>query len=59
MLDSLGAMGWAGIGLLVVGLGVVALADPLVAGGLAIILLGLGLLVKRGIDLVFSMLGMA
>ncbi len=59
MFDSLGPMGWAGIFLLIAGLGVVALADPLVAAGLVTILVGLGLLVKRGADLVMSMLGMA
>ena len=59
MFDSLGPMGWAGILLLLAGLAVVAFADPLVAAGLAIILVGLGLLVKRGVDLVMGMLGMA
>ena len=59
MFESLGPMGWAGILFLIVGLGVVAVADPLVAAGLAIVLVGLGLLVKRGVDLVMAMLGMA
>lgn len=59
MFKSLGPMGWGGILLLIGGLSVVALADPLVAAGLAIMLAGLGLLVKRGVDLVMSMLGMA
>jgi hypothetical protein len=59
MLDALGPLGWAGIVVLLAGLGLIAYADPLVAAGVGIVLLGLGLLVKRGVDMVMAMMGMA
>lgn len=58
MLDSLGVLGWIGVFLLLVGVGVIAYADPLVAAGLVIVLVGLGLVVKEGIDRVMTMFGM-
>jgi len=59
MLDALGPLGWGGIVVLLAGLGLIAYADPLVAAGVGIVLLGLGLLVKRGVDMVMAMMGMA
>lgn len=59
MIDSLGLVGWLGIVILLVGLGVIAWAAPVVAAGMALVLVGLGLLVKRGLDQVMAMFGMA
>jgi hypothetical protein len=48
MLGKLGSTGLAGVSLLIGGLAVVAYASPIVAGGLALMLVGL-VLVARGL----------
>lgn len=59
MIDSLGLVGWAGLVLLLAGIGVIAYAEPLVALGLVIVLVGLGLVVKQVLEQVMRMFGMA
>lgn len=54
MLDKLGTTGVVGLVLLVAGLGVVALENIVIAAGLALVFVGVGLLVK---GLVGSLLG--
>ncbi|MFB6094382.1 MAG: hypothetical protein ABEJ77_05525 [Halanaeroarchaeum sp.] len=58
MLEKLGALGVLGLVAMVLGLGLVAVADPLVAAGLFLVLAGTGLLVKRGLDQVMGLFGM-
>ena len=59
MIDSLGILGWVGIAILVVGIGVIAAVEPLVALGMVLVIVGMGLVVKQGIDQVMGMFGMA
>lgn len=59
MIDSLGMLGWVGIAILVVGIVVIAAVEPLVALGMVLVLVGMGLVVKQGIDQVMGMFGMA
>ncbi|QDX40104.1 hypothetical protein [Salarchaeum sp. JOR-1] len=59
MLDKLGTQGLVGILLVVVGLAVVAYNAPIVAIGLFVVLLGLALLVRRGLRAGMEMMGMA
>lgn len=60
MLQRIGLAGVAGTVLLVAGLAVIAvLADaPVVAGGLLLILLGVGLLAKGLVDAVLASMGL-
>jgi hypothetical protein len=58
MLDKLGALGVLGAVLLLAGIGVTAYANPLVGAGIALVVAGLGLLVKRGVDQVMGLFGM-
>ncbi|GAB7019206.1 DUF7470 family protein [Halostagnicola bangensis] len=54
MLDKLGPLGIAGLAIVLVGIVLIAIESLLVAGGMALVLLGLGLTVKA---LVSGMLG--
>ncbi|MFC6731389.1 MULTISPECIES: hypothetical protein [unclassified Haladaptatus] len=58
MLDKLGTGGLVGLLLLVVGLGVIAYANPLVAAGLALVLAGVGLVAKGLVSGMLSAFGM-
>lgn len=58
MFDRLGAVGVLGIVLVVAGLALVAVESLLVAGGMALVLLGVGLAVKSLISGMLSAFGM-
>ncbi|MFB6153802.1 MAG: hypothetical protein ABEJ27_06075 [Halodesulfurarchaeum sp.] len=58
MLQRLGLLGWTGIVLLLVGVATVAIADPVIALGLLLVLVGTGLIVKRVADEVMGLFGM-
>jgi len=58
MLDKLGALGVLGAILLFAGIGVTIYANPLVGAGIALVVAGMGLLVKRGVDQVMGLFGM-
>ncbi|MGB9986855.1 DUF7470 family protein [Salarchaeum japonicum] len=59
MLDKLGAQGVLGAVLVLAGLGIVAYNAPIVAVGLFVVLLGLTILVRRGLRAGMEMMGMA
>ncbi|EJN59783.1 hypothetical protein SAMN04487950_3238 [Halogranum rubrum] len=59
MLDKLGTTGILGVVLLLVGIAVVAYKAPIVAVGIALALVGLGLVAKGLVSNVMSMFGMA
>jgi len=59
MLDKLGTTGLLGLLCVLAGIVVVAWKAPIVAAGLAIVLVGLGLLVRRGLRAGMEMMGMA
>ncbi|GAA0650661.1 DUF7470 family protein [Salarchaeum japonicum] len=59
MLDKLGIQGVLGIVLVLAGLGIVAYNAPVVAVGLFVVLLGLVVLVRRGLRAGMEMMGMA
>jgi len=59
MFEKLGTLGTVGAVLLLAGIGVTVYANPLVGAGLALVVAGLGLLVKRGVDQVMGLFGMA
>ncbi|WP_313693646.1 DUF7470 family protein [Halorarum halobium] len=46
MLEKLGTVGLLGVLLVVGGIGLVAYADPVVAAGIALVIVGTGLVVK-------------
>ncbi|MGM0398260.1 MAG: DUF7470 family protein [Halobacteriota archaeon] len=58
MLQKLGPLGVLGVVLLLAGIGVTAYANPVVGAGIALIVAGMGLLVKRGVDQVMGLFGM-
>jgi len=58
MLDKLGAAGFLGVLLMVGGVAVVALESLLVAGGIALVVAGLGLLVFGLVKNLLASLGM-
>ena len=58
MLQKLGALGILGAVLLLAGIGVTAYANPVVGIGMALMVAGMGLLVKRGVDQVMGLFGM-
>ncbi|WP_336035503.1 DUF7470 family protein [Halobacterium yunchengense] len=58
MLDKLGLSGALGALLVVAGVAVVAWRAPVVAAGIVLVLLGLGLVVRRGVKSVMGMFGM-
>lgn len=58
MLQKLGAFGVLGLLLLLAGIGMTAYANPVVGLGMALMVAGIGLLVKRGVDQVMGMFGM-
>jgi hypothetical protein len=58
MLRNLGALGIAGIVILLAGIGLIAYANLLVAAGMALVLAGLGLIVKSLISGMLQNFGM-
>ncbi|MFB6132855.1 MAG: hypothetical protein ABEJ44_05560 [Halanaeroarchaeum sp.] len=58
MLQKLGLVGVLGAVLLLAGVGLTAYANPIVGAGVALIVAGLGLLLKRGVDQVMGLFGM-
>ncbi len=58
VLDKLGLSGALGALLVVAGVAVVAWRAPVVAAGIVLVLLGLGLVVRRGVKSVMGMFGM-
>lgn len=58
MFDKLGAVGIVGILIAVAGIGVVALESPIIAGGLALVLLGLGVMAFGLVKNLLGALGM-
>ncbi|ELZ15942.1 hypothetical protein NP511_10795 [Natrinema thermotolerans] len=58
MLRNLGALGLAGIVLLLAGIGLIAYANWIVAVGMALVLAGLGLVVKSLISGMLQNFGM-
>ncbi|WP_338726791.1 hypothetical protein [Haladaptatus sp. DJG-WS-42] len=58
MLDKLGTGGLIGLIVLVAGLGVIAYANPLIAAGLALVLVGVGLVAKGLVSGLLSAFGM-
>ncbi|AHZ22689.1 hypothetical protein E6P09_03830 [Haloferax mediterranei ATCC 33500] len=59
MLDKLGTKGIVGIICLLVGIGIVAYQQPIVAAGLAFVVAGLGLVASGLAEGVMKMFGMA
>ncbi|MFB6194178.1 MAG: hypothetical protein ABEI75_03855 [Halobaculum sp.] len=59
MIDRLGTTGIVGVLLALVGIGVVAFDEPVVAGGIALTLAGVGLVVKGLVDGLMSQFGFA
>jgi len=57
MLDKLGPTGLLGVLLMVAGIAVVAWNAPIVAAGLVLVLLGLGLVVRSAAKSVMGMFG--
>ncbi|MFB6134109.1 MAG: hypothetical protein ABEJ55_03895 [Halanaeroarchaeum sp.] len=58
MLNKLGALGILGILAVLAGLGVITYAAPVVGAGMGLIVVGMGLLLKRGLDQVMGLFGM-
>lgn len=58
MLRSIGLSGLVGIVCLVAGLGVLAYVDPVVAGGVALVFVGAGLVVHGAVRSIASRFGM-
>ncbi|AFZ72953.1 DUF7470 family protein [Natronobacterium gregoryi] len=58
MLDKLGPLGIVGILALLAGIGLVAYENLVIAGGIALVLAGLGLVVKSLVSSVLQSFGM-
>ncbi|RQH01970.1 DUF7470 family protein [Natrarchaeobius oligotrophus] len=58
MLDKLGPLGIVGIVTLLAGIGVIAYANIVIAAGIALVLAGLGLVVKSLVTSVLQSFGM-
>lgn len=58
MFDKLGRVGIVGILSVFVGLLVIALADPVIAGGVALVLVGVGLVVRGLFGFMLNAMGM-
>ncbi|PSQ28242.1 hypothetical protein BRD03_04120 [Halobacteriales archaeon QS_9_68_17] len=58
MLRKLGAVGVLGVAVVLAGLALIAVADPVVAAGMALVLLGFGLTVKALVSNLLSSFGM-
>ncbi|APW97226.1 hypothetical protein CHINAEXTREME_05320 [Halobiforma lacisalsi AJ5] len=58
MLDKLGPFGLVGILVLLAGIGLIAYANYVIAAGIALVLVGLGLVVKSLVSSVLQSFGM-
>ncbi|WP_049928108.1 DUF7470 family protein [Halopiger goleimassiliensis] len=58
MLQNLGPLGIVGIVLVLAGIGVIAYASPVIAGGFALVLVGLALTVRSVVSGVLKQFGM-
>ncbi|PAU78786.1 hypothetical protein CK500_16245 [Halorubrum salipaludis] len=58
MRDTLGSEGIAGVVVVLVGIGILAVHDPIVGAGVAILLAGLGLIAKGIADSVMRSFGL-
>lgn len=58
MLQKLGPVGILGAVLVLVGIGTIAIKDPVIALGMGLVVAGLGLLAKAGLDAVMGLFGM-
>lgn len=58
MLKNLGPLGIVGLLAMVAGIGLIAYADPIIAAGFALVLAGVGLVVKSLISGVLGAMGM-
>ncbi|MBZ6494947.1 MULTISPECIES: DUF7470 family protein [Natrinema] len=58
MLRNLGALGIAGLVILLAGIGLIAYADPVIAAGMALVIAGLGLVVRSLISGLLQNFGM-
>lgn len=58
MLDRLGPVGIVGVVVMLVGIALVAWQDPIVAAGIALVIVGLGMVVKALVSALFGAMGM-
>lgn len=58
MLDKLGITGILGLLIMVAGVAVVAWQDPIIAAGFALVLLGIGLLLRAAVNSLMGAMGM-
>lgn len=58
MLKNLGALGIAGLVIVLLGIGLVAYANPLIAAGLVLVLAGLGLVVQSLVSRMLRQFGL-
>jgi hypothetical protein len=58
MLDKFGIIGIVGVLVMLGGLSLIAFVNPLIAGGLVLVLVGVGLIVRGLISSVMSAMGM-
>ncbi|UPM42078.1 DUF7470 family protein [Halocatena salina] len=59
MIDRLGRIGIVGVIIIVAGLALTALVDPLIAGGIALVLVGTALVVRGVIGYALEAMGMS
>lgn len=59
MIDRLGRIGIVGVVVIVAGLALTTLADPLVAGGIALVLVGLALVIRGLLGYALEAMGMS
>lgn len=58
MFDKLGRIGIVGVLVVLVGLLLIALADPVIAGGVVLVLVGVGLVVRGLFSFMLNAMGM-
>lgn len=59
MINRLGRGGIVGVVVVVIGLALVALADPMIAGGLGLVLVGMGFIVRGLLTSALDAMGMS
>ena len=58
MFQKLGVIGVLGAVFVLAGIGLTAYANPVIGAGIALVVAGFGLLLKRGVDQVMGLFGM-
>ncbi|AEH35875.1 MULTISPECIES: DUF7470 family protein [Halopiger] len=58
MIDKIGPLGIVGVVVLLGGIGLIAYANPIIAAGMALVLVGLGLVVKSLVSGMLQSFGM-